>query len=135
MAFAFGVLRGEITHHQFHPKTGELVEMEASPALKWEIAKWIKEQGFGKEIARLDVTSGGEKIQGEAEESPDLSQLTTAEVRQYLALRMKTMKRGAVVDAGPGPAAGPAPEPGPAQDPLRSRFGAGPPSPTARAEG
>jgi hypothetical protein len=103
MAFAFGVLRGEITHWQFHPKTGELVEMEASPALKWEIAKWIKEQGFGKEVDRLDVTSGGEKLgNAEPEETPDLSQLTTAEVRQYLALRMKAMKamkRGAVMDA------------------------------------
>lgn len=103
MAFAFGVLRGEITHMQFHPKTGELVEMEASPALKWEIAKWIKEQGFGKEVERLDITSAGEKLEsGAAEEAPDLSKLTTDEVRQYLALRMKTLKRGPVVDAGSG---------------------------------
>lgn len=101
VAWAWGVLRGEVTHLQFHPKTGELVDFEAGPALKFEIVKWLKDQGFGKEVARLDVTSNGETISGPAEDCPDLSKLTTEEVRVYLQLRKKSLAAPRVIDVTP----------------------------------
>jgi hypothetical protein len=103
-AFAFGILRGEITNTLSGVTNGEPWENEVpvSAALRWEACKWLKDQGFGKEVARIDVTSNGETVSGSpatADLGPDLSKLTTEEVRTYLALRKKTLAQPQIVDA------------------------------------
>jgi hypothetical protein len=100
VAFAFGLLRGEITS-QSVTKEGDLIEVEATSALKFEVIKWLKDQGFGKEVARIDVTSNGETVgvSSPAEDTPDITKLTTQELREYLTLRRKMLKPSQVVDA------------------------------------
>jgi len=108
IAWAIGVLRGEVkTVVSGVTRSGEFwrEEIECSAALKFEMIKWLTERGFGKEVARFDVTSAGEKLgEGTApEEAMDITQLSTQDLKDYLALRRKMLPRTVAAPEQPKP--------------------------------
>jgi hypothetical protein len=99
-AWAFAVYRDQLYDTN---DEGQPVRIPVPLAMRWEAMRWLKDQGLGREVSRLELSGPDGKPlevdQRTEEAAPDLSKLTTEEVREYLKLRMKALAAPKVVDA------------------------------------